>query len=99
VVTVAYLHVKATVDDFETWKSAFEAYHTRRAEFGGLRYQLYRTTENPNEIVVIIEFDDEESARAWNEYLLSRGELTDPEMRDVEVSYLSSVERADLPTA
>lgn len=94
---MAHLHVKATVDDYEQWKSDFESYHAQRAEHGGQRYQLFQSTDDPNEISVLIEFTDEESARGWTEYLEeSEGALTEPDMSEVETTYLTLVEQEDL---
>lgn len=92
---MAYLHVKATVADYDEWKADFERYHSLRADFGGKGYQLLRATDNPNEIVVLIEFDSEEHAREWTNYLKSEGELTEPEMK-AEASYLDMVEQKQL---
>lgn len=96
---MAYLHVKTTVNDFDEWKADFERYHSRRAEHGGKSYQLFQSTGDENEIVVLIEFDTEENARAWNDYLVGEGELTEPEMTDVEISYLDLTEQKTLSPA
>lgn len=93
---MAYLHVKSTVEDYDEWKSDFEGYHAQRAEHGGQSYQLFQTTDDPNEIIVLIEFDDEESARGWNEYLQGEEELSEPEMSSVEISYLDLIEHKQL---
>ncbi|WP_254279241.1 antibiotic biosynthesis monooxygenase [Haloarcula marina] len=93
---MAYMHVKATVDDVDEWRADFEGYHSRRAEYGGQRYQLFQSTDSPNDIVVLIEFDEEANARAWNDYLVDEGELTDPQMRDVEISYLDLTDQKTL---
>ncbi|WP_396612410.1 antibiotic biosynthesis monooxygenase [Haloferax sp. S1W] len=93
---MAYLHVKATVDDYDDWKSSFEEYHSKRAEFGGKSYQLYQATDNPNEIVVVIEFDSEENAREWSAYLEDEEELTEPDVADIELTYLDLVEQKQL---
>lgn len=94
---MAYLHVKATVEDYEEWKSDFEHYHAQRAEHGGQSYQLFQTTDVPNEIIVLIEFDNEENARGWTEYLQGEEEtLAEPEMSGVELSYLGLVEHEEL---
>lgn len=93
---MAYLHVKSTVEDYDAWKSSFDGYHTLRSEHGGKGYQLFQSAENPNEIVVVIEFDTVENARAWTEYLEGEGELTKPQMSEVELSYLDMVEQKQL---
>ncbi|MFC7203356.1 antibiotic biosynthesis monooxygenase [Haloferax namakaokahaiae] len=89
---MVYLHVNATVKDYDEWKADFERYHSLRADFGGKGYQLYRTTEKSNEIVVVIEFESEQRAREWTNYLKSQGELLEPKM-EADVSYLELVEQ------
>ncbi|KAB1196077.1 MULTISPECIES: antibiotic biosynthesis monooxygenase [Haloferax] len=93
---MAYLHVKSTVDDYDAWKSSFDEYHTLRAEHGGKGYQLFQSADNPNEIVVVIEFDSVENARGWTDYLKRQGELTGPKMPDAELSYLELAEQKQL---
>lgn len=89
---MTHLHIQATVDDYDAWKSDFESHHGQRAEHGGRSYQIFQATGDPNGIVVLIEFDDEESARGWNEYLHGEEEPADPEMSGAEISYLDLVE-------
>lgn len=96
---MVYLHVKATVDDYAAWKSAFEGYHSARAEYGATGYQLFQATDSPEEITVLIEFDEEENARAWTEFLRGEGALVEPEMANVELSYLDMVETKQLSPA
>lgn len=96
VYNVTYLHVKSTVEDYDEWKSDFEGYHTERAEHGGKNYQLFQATDDPNKITVLIEFDNEENARGWIEYLQGEEELTEPEMSSVEISYFDLVEHEQL---
>ncbi len=96
---MAYLHVKATVSEYDEWKRAFDGYHSRRAEFGGRNYQLFQGSDDANEIVVLIEFETASGARDWVDYLEGEGELTDPSMSNVETSYLDFVERRELSVA
>ena len=53
---------------------------------------MFRSTDDPNEFVVVMEFDTEENARGWTEYLETAGELAEPRMSDVEVTYLELIE-------
>ena len=89
---MAYLHGKATVEDYDEWKSDFEGYHTQRAEHGGQSYQLFQAADDPNEIIILIEFDTEENARGWTKYLQGEEESTESGMSSVEISYLDLVE-------
>jgi heme-degrading monooxygenase HmoA len=79
-----------------TCESDFEGYHTQRGEHGGQSYQLFQATDDPNEITVLIEFDNEENARGWTEYLQSKKYLIEPEMSNIEISYLDLVEHEQL---
>ena len=96
---LVHLHVNATVDDYDRWKADFESYHDLRAEHGGRSYQLFQSSADPNAVVVLIEFDDEDGARDWVAYLDGERELDDPNMTDVEISYLEMVEQQQLPVA
>ncbi|WP_255197371.1 antibiotic biosynthesis monooxygenase [Halorarius litoreus] len=96
---MTYLHVTATLGDYDAWKAEFDRLHEERAKHGGRNYQLFQSSDDPNRIAVLIEFDDEVSARSWNDYLqLDEGKAA-PDMTDVEVTYLDMVEHVRLPTA
>ena len=84
--------VTATVNDYDDWKSSFDDYTPKREEHGVREHRIYRSTDDPNEIIVVLEFEGEENARAWNEYLEGQDELSGPEMADVEVTYFDLVE-------
>ena len=49
-------------------------------------------------MIVLQEYDSEEHARSWIEYLEAEDELSGPLMSDVEMSYDESVERRSTET-
>lgn len=90
---MAYMHVTATLADFDEWKAAFEENHAAREEHGSLGYHLLRDTEDPDRITVLLEFDTLANARRWNDYLETEDDPDEAGMSDVEITYLELSER------
>jgi heme-degrading monooxygenase HmoA len=59
--------VQVRVRDFDTWKAAFDEHEVARRAHGARRHWLYRTAEDPNDVVVAIEFPTDEAARAFTD--------------------------------
>jgi len=70
---VTVLVVKHKVRDFGVWKSVFDAREPVRWWHGVRRHWLYRSAEDPDDVLVAIEFISPEQARAY---------LQDPELRE-----------------
>lgn len=66
-VEMTYLLGKSTVEDFEDWKSTFHDIDPYRTEHGQRGYQVFRSVDDPNEVVVLFEWDDTEDPRAFFE--------------------------------
>ncbi|WP_332898155.1 antibiotic biosynthesis monooxygenase [Haladaptatus sp. CMSO5] len=62
---MAFLVAKATVADFEAWKSSFDSNDSFRTEHGQLGYQTFQSVDDPNEVVVLFDWDDAEDPRAF----------------------------------
>jgi heme-degrading monooxygenase HmoA len=67
------LVVQHKVHDFDAWKPAFDEHESVRRAHGAQRHWLYRTAEDPNDVVVAIEFPSEEQGKAF---------LEDPSLRE-----------------
>jgi hypothetical protein len=90
---MAFMITKGTVDDFDAWKSIFDQDPPgARAEAKG--YRLYRGTEDPNQVLVQVEFDTLEKAQAGRDKLVASGVLD----RLPEVSGPTIVEKAEAIT-
>lgn len=63
------LQVEYPVLDFDTWKAAFDSDPGNRLESGVLRYHIYRLVDDPEYVVVTLDFDTVEAARAFHETL------------------------------
>ncbi|MFC7046521.1 antibiotic biosynthesis monooxygenase [Halobacteriaceae archaeon GCM10025711] len=78
--------IKHTVQDFEAWKSAFDEHASTRMEYGSQGYRLFTVADDPNEVVVLFEWDDAENARRFleesglREVMDEAGVVGDPEI-------------------
>ena len=69
------LQIEHPVPDFNGWKKAFDSDPLNRKQSGVKRYRISRQTDNPNYIIVELEFDNLIEAEAmlaalqklWNE--------------------------------
>ncbi|WP_406660610.1 antibiotic biosynthesis monooxygenase [Methanolobus sp. ZRKC3] len=64
---MVYVLIKHTVEDFSKWKPGFDAHASVRKESGCKGGMLFRTSEDPNGVVVIFEWDTIENARKFIE--------------------------------
>lgn len=60
-----YLMMQQEVADYEKWRAVFDSMATIRHEAGVRSDLILRDSENPNHIILLIEWDSHESARAW----------------------------------
>lgn len=67
------LVVQHRVRDFDAWKPVFDEHESARRQHGARRHWVYRTSEDPNEVVVAIEFSSQDQGRAF---------LEDPSLRE-----------------
>ena len=62
---MAHLLVIHTVEDFDRWKAGFDAHAGTRRASGGGDYQVLRNTQNPNEVVVLFNWESVAKAQAF----------------------------------
>lgn len=74
---MSYLLGTSTVEDYETWRTAFAENDAFRTEHGQRGYQVYQSVDDPNEVTVIFEWDDDEDPRAFFESKEMRKRMTD----------------------
>lgn len=58
------LRIEHPVPDFERWKDAFDADPVRRRETGVRRYTILRSLDDPNYVLIDLEFDEAAEAEA-----------------------------------
>lgn len=91
---MAHLLVKHTVKDYATWRPVFDGHAAARKAAGARGARVFRGSENPNEITLLMEWDDPKKARQF---------FQAPELREVmarggvigqpEANFLEEVER------
>jgi hypothetical protein len=60
--TVPTLRIEHAVPDFAGWKRAFESDPADRKGSGVRRYQIFRAVDDPNYVLIDLEFDTLEDA-------------------------------------
>lgn len=60
-----YLLIRHKVADYARWKAAFDAHSVTRQANGSRGGQLFRNASDPNELVVLLEWDVLEKARQF----------------------------------
>ena len=60
-----YLLVRHKVEDYTKWKPAFDAHGTTRQASGSQGARLFRNAHDPNELVILFEWDDLEKAQQF----------------------------------
>jgi len=79
-----YLLVRQKVTDYEQWKSAFDAHSVTRQANGSRGGQLFRDASDPNEVIMLLEWDVLENARRfaqseeWRELMRRAGVVDHP---------------------
>ena len=57
--------VRHKVEDYEKWKPVFDDHQATRKESGGKGGFLFRTADDPNETIILLEWPDLEDARRF----------------------------------
>jgi hypothetical protein len=63
------LHIENTLHDYDSWKTAFDKYDRVRADNGVRSYRILRRSDDPQQVVVDLEFDDRGAADAFRKVL------------------------------
>jgi len=64
---MAYLFVRHRVKDFAKWKPIFDEHTVTRKAKGSKGGHVFRNGSNPNEILILFEWDDLQKARQFAE--------------------------------
>jgi heme-degrading monooxygenase HmoA len=62
---MAYVLIEHLVGDFETFKQVYEDDAERRHRSGSKGGQVFRAADDPNNIIIVLEWDDVERAREF----------------------------------
>lgn len=62
---MATLFVRHKVQDFNTWKQAYDAFDTERQTMGVTGHGVYQADGDPNEVTVYHHFDSMDAAKSF----------------------------------
>lgn len=69
---MATLHIEHGIKDFATWKAAFDRFSDKRAEAGVTAQRIHQPVDDPNYVVLQLDFATVEQARAFLGFLEQR---------------------------
>ena len=64
---MAYILVKQNVEDYTKWKAAFDENSTIRKQGGSEGGSVFRSSSDPNEVVVLLKWDNPDNAKRFLE--------------------------------
>ena len=94
------LRIEHSVPNYEGWKRAFDSDPLGRKKSGVRRYRVLRTVDNPNYVMIDLEFDTNEQAESMLSALCSMWERVEgTAMSDPKTRILEQLEETTLYTA
>jgi hypothetical protein len=75
------LRIEHPVSNYDTWKAAFDSDPIGREHSGVRRYRILRPTDDPNYVMIDLEFDSASEAEAVHAELRDPAALRLPERR------------------
>jgi hypothetical protein len=63
------LHIEHPITDFETWSGAFNRFADARRQAGVRSHRVHRPIDDPNYVLVDLDFDTTEAAEAFLGFL------------------------------
>jgi hypothetical protein len=63
------LHIEHPITDYETWRTAFDAFASARRQAGVVGEHVARPIDDPHYIVVALDFESTEQAVAFRKFL------------------------------
>jgi quinol monooxygenase YgiN len=61
------VYVRHKVADFAKWKPAFDQHDATRKQFGCKNAEVFTNSQNPNEVLAVLEWDSKEQAKKFDE--------------------------------
>jgi len=92
---MGYLLVRHKVEDYDAWKPLYDAHGATRKASGSQGARLFRSASDPNELVILFEWDSLDNARAFAQSDDLRQTMQRAGVADQpDVYFLDSVENA-----
>lgn len=94
---MAHLLVHHKVEDYNKWKLVFDGHSAFRSQSGSKGGKVFRSTNNPNEVFILLEWDNLENAMKFSqadnlkEVMKNAGVVDIPEIYFVEEAAMVSI--------
>lgn len=69
VVLMTTLHIEHPITDYSTWRTAFDGFEPARHAAGVTGQRIRRPVDDPNYIVVALDFDSADRATVFRQFL------------------------------
>ncbi len=91
------LRIEHTVGNYEGWKKLFDSDPLGRKKMGVRRYRILRPIDDPNHVIIVLEFDALDQAKAAETALHQLwSKLEGGVMTDAKTGVLETVESKEL---
>lgn len=60
-----FVLIRRVLNDFEAWKEVVSEPDDLRAQYGSRGLTAYRSADNPNEVLVVLDWDDDKPYSAY----------------------------------
>jgi hypothetical protein len=81
------LYVRHTVADFAKWKPVYEGHEATRKKFGEKKEDVFTSTSNPNDVLIVFEWESKGQAQDFleksdlKEVMEKAGVVSQPEVK------------------
>jgi hypothetical protein len=92
------VRVEHSVGNFDAWKQMFDSDPLGRKSSGVKQYRIFRSIDNPNHVMIDLEFNDRSSAESFRDALKRMWSSPDAQkvMVNPQVHVIEQVERREL---
>ncbi len=64
---MSYVMFRTKVEDYASWRQMYDEHGATRLEGGSKGGQVFRNADDPNEVVILLQWDSHENARKFTE--------------------------------
>jgi heme-degrading monooxygenase HmoA len=90
---MVYVIAKLKLENYDKWKHVFDERSVIRKESGSKEARLFRNSDDPNEAVILFEWDNKENAKKYMESSILQKTLQEAGMKKLKVTYLDEIEK------
>jgi len=88
-----YVLVKHNIKEYDKWKNIFDENMENRKNNGSRGSHVFRSAENPNEVVILFEWDDLDNARKFFVSSETKERMESVGVQNQEIHFLEGIGR------